>query len=172
MRSSSADPLDAGPASILLHRALARNLRIAASHRAMADERSQRGPVPPILLVEDSVKLRDAMVRLLEAEGYAVATAIDGEDALEQLRSGLRPCLILLDLVMPRKDGLQFRTEQMRDGQLAAIPTVACSADGRLREKAESLGLAFYHKPLDLRRMLEAVAQHSARARRACASTR
>ena len=147
--------------------ALARNLRPALPPSAVTGKLSQEGPAPPILLVEDSLRLREAMARLLEAKGYAVAVAVDGEDALEQLRSGLRPCLILLDLVMPRKDGLQFRIEQMKDGRLAAIPTVACSADGRLREKAESLGLTFYQKPLDLGRVLEVVARHFARACRA-----
>ena len=59
----------------------------------------------PILLVEDHADLREAMTSLLEAFGYGVVTAADGGEALDHLRRGTAPSLIVLDLEMPRKDG-------------------------------------------------------------------
>src|SRR5947207_1939918 len=113
--------------------------------------------VNPILLVEDNDLFRDAMAQLLEREGYAVATAGDGEQALAAIHEGLRPSLILLDLMMPRMNGLQFRAEQLRDGCLTAIPTVAYSTDVRMQPKAEALGLVFFEKP-DVHSVLDYVA--------------
>jgi CheY-like chemotaxis protein len=59
-----------------------------------------------------------------------VATATDGRDALEQLRGGLRPCVILLDLMMSGMDGWDFRHEQMKDDDLKDIPVVVITAAG------------------------------------------
>ncbi len=87
------------------------------------------------------------MKTLLEIEGYHVVEATDGEDALMQLRDGLDPCVILLDMLMPGKDGLQFRTEQLADPVFAAIPTIAYSAHPGLESKAVLLGLPFIKKP-------------------------
>lgn len=61
-----------------------------------------------ILVVDDDPAIRDSVRDLLEAEGYAVRTAVDGEDALDQLAQMQPPGLILLDLRMPRLDGWQF----------------------------------------------------------------
>lgn len=82
----------------------------------------------PILVVDDEPVVRESMQGLLELDGYPVALASDGEDALRQLRMGLNPCLILLDVSMPGKDGFQFRAEQLADPRFAAIPTIVWSA--------------------------------------------
>ena len=95
----------------------------------------------PILLVEDHADLREAMTGLLEAFGYEVVTAVDGSEALDRLRRGAAPCLIVLDLALPRKNGCEFRREQVRDPKLATIPTIVCSADGMVKEKAALLGI-------------------------------
>ena len=118
-------------------------------------------PEKPILLIEDDVEVREAMATLLEMDGYAVVAAGDGEEALERLRSGLSPCLILLDMLMPRKDGLQFRTEQLDDPDFASIPTVAYSADAGLESKAVVLGLPFINKPVLIGTVLEVVQRHA-----------
>jgi CheY-like chemotaxis protein len=98
----------------------------------------------PILLVEDHADLREAMTSLLEAFGYGVVTAADGTEALDHLRRGTAPSLIVLDLEMPRKDGWQFRSEQTHDPKLAAIPTIISSADGNVKQKAAALGVDGY----------------------------
>ncbi len=57
-----------------------------------------------VLLVEDHPDARDALRLLLELRGYSVATAADGAEALRLLRDGVRPCVILLDWMMPNLD--------------------------------------------------------------------
>src|SRR6185369_14642619 len=72
-------------------------------------------PSRPVLLIDDNEDVRVSMKTLLELEGYTVVAACEGEEALTFLRDGLDPCVILLDMLMPGKDGLQFRTEQLAD---------------------------------------------------------
>ena len=78
----------------------------------------------PILIVDDDPDIRSAVGELFELTGHAVVTAGDGSEALSRLREGLVPCLILLDLEMPLKDGIAFRREQLADPALAAIPVI------------------------------------------------
>jgi len=122
----------------------------------------QRGVV---LIVEDNYDVRTAMKTLLELEQYRVEAVADGDEALQVLRSGLRPGLILLDLAMPGKNGFQFRAEQLQDPKLARIPVVVYSGAGNVDEKAASLGIAaFLHKPIEIDELLELVARHCVRA--------
>jgi CheY-like chemotaxis protein len=81
-----------------------------------------------ILIVEDDADIRETLGDALELEGYDVVTAENGFDALCLLRSGLKPGLILLDLVMPIMSGWQFRQVQLADPSLAGIPVVVVSA--------------------------------------------
>jgi len=118
-------------------------------------------PSKPILLAEDDFDVRESMAGLFELDGYKVVTATDGDDALDRLREGLDPCLILLDLMMPRKDGLQFRAEQLQDPRLASIPTVAYSGYSSLRGRASAMGLGtFIQKPVDFDTLLDIVERH------------
>ena len=114
----------------------------------------------PVLLVEDMAMVRAAVARHLRAAGYAVVTAADGEEALEHLRNGVRPCAIILDLVMPRKDGFAFRIDQMNDPRFAPIPTAAYSSAPWLRGRAEAFGLVFFHKPSDNAKLVAFIASH------------
>ena len=101
------------------------------------------------------------MTLILAAEGYMVCTAANGQEALDRLRGKEWPHLILLDLVLPGKDGRQFRAEQQQNPELAAIPVVVFSAAGDGRETAASLGAADYlQKPLAAETLLKAVQQH------------
>lgn len=93
-----------------------------------------------ILVVEDDPDIRESIQEILEDEGYRVATAFNGEDALCSLREGARPDLILLDLLMPRMDAREFRDEQLKDAAWSQIPTVIMSADFHYEEKARELG--------------------------------
>ena len=113
-----------------------------------------------MLVVEDDADVRSALALLLEASGYATATAEDGHDAMNRLRAGLRPSVIVLDLALPTKSGWHFRTEQRAFPELAAIPVIGCSGDPYLTEKAFALELAgSVEKPIDDERLLAAVAQ-------------
>jgi CheY-like chemotaxis protein len=80
-----------------------------------------------VLVVEDHRALRDGMVRTLDREGFVAIPAANGLEALEYLRSGGRPSVILLDLTMPGMDGWKFRQVQEHDPQIAAIPIIVLS---------------------------------------------
>ena len=117
-----------------------------------------------ILIVEDDEAIAEAIVSLLEDEGYEAMSVSDGRAALEKLRNGERPCLILLDISMPVMNGWRFREEQLKDAALAPIPIVVCTADGRAEDKARSIGAAgWLQKPIDPERLLEVVGTHCRR---------
>jgi len=82
-----------------------------------------------LLVVDDDVEMRNALIALLETDGCQVVGASNGLEALDCLRKIPRPDVILLDLMMPIKDGWEFRVAQKRDAALASIPVVAMSAD-------------------------------------------
>lgn len=111
-----------------------------------------------ILLVEDDFDVREALAETLRDEGYAVDCATDGEQALIHLRGGARPELILLDLMMPRMSGSEFRMVQKVDPALCHIPVVLLSADGRMEEKARALETSgAIRKPIDLDELLSTI---------------
>lgn len=86
-------------------------------------------PVPrPILVVDDDSDLREAIGELLCEEGYPTRLFESGSAALEALRAGERPQLILLDLVMPGMSGWEFLEAQLRDDALRDIPVVVLTA--------------------------------------------
>ncbi len=117
-----------------------------------------------VLVVDDDRDIRDVLTDALEAEGYRVVTAADGQEALDWLRTGgARPCIILLDLMMPKMDGIQFRTEVLNDAELACIPVVVLSADPSAIVAAKSLSFAgSLRKPVPLEALLAAVHAHCA----------
>jgi CheY-like chemotaxis protein len=81
-----------------------------------------------ILIVEDDRDLRETLGDALRLEGYAVVCVEHGAAALRHLGTGARPCVILLDLMMPVMDGWTFRKEILKDDALAAIPVVVMTA--------------------------------------------
>lgn len=82
-----------------------------------------------VLVVEDDEDMRFILTQLLEYHGWNTVTARDGVEALEMVQQH-RPALILLDLAMPRMNGLQFRAaqRQLPDPRLASIPCIVVSA--------------------------------------------
>jgi len=113
-----------------------------------------------ILIVDDDADIVETVQIILEMHGYRVLTAGDGRRALELLQGAEPPSLILLDLMMPDMNGAQFRAAQLRDPALSAIPVVAVSGDGSVREKAAVLGVDGIAKPVALDTLLETVARH------------
>jgi CheY-like chemotaxis protein len=115
-----------------------------------------------ILVVDDDAGIRDMLTQVLEDEGYGVLTAADGQIALTQLRQGNSPpCLILLDLMMPVMNGVQFRSEQQQDPWLASIPVVVISAHLSGRQRAHTVQAADYlEKPVNLPKLLDIVARY------------
>jgi two-component system, chemotaxis family, chemotaxis protein CheY len=110
-----------------------------------------------VLVVEDNDDIREAIGELLESEGYEIALAEDGERALELLAQLPRPCLLLVDLVMPRMDGWQLLQSLSRDDRLATIPVVVMSA----ASNATTVPIhSTLKKPLDLEILMQIVHDH------------
>lgn len=98
------------------------------------------------------------MDTVLSDEGFTTRTAKNGQEALDTLRGGFIPSLILLDVMMPVMDAFGFRAEQLKDPDLARIPTVVMSAAHGLGEKARALGIREYlAKPVALEALLGVV---------------
>jgi CheY-like chemotaxis protein len=107
-----------------------------------------------ILLVEDDELIRRAIQMVLEWEGYRVDCSTNGQEALDYLRQGNRPRLIVLDVIMPVLDGEQFRQEQLRDPSIASIPVIVVSA------ASAALGINAVHhirKPFEVQELLDAI---------------
>jgi len=97
-----------------------------------------------ILVVEDDDDIRSALVDLLESEGYVAQSAVNGKDALERLESTEKPCLVLLDMMMPIMNGREFLDVVMKDSNLAPIPVLIVSA---VADKANTEGsVGFFEK--------------------------
>lgn len=82
-----------------------------------------------VLVVDDEESVRSLYVDALEESGHRVSLAIDGERALEQLREGSLPCVVLTDVRMPRMDGFELSRALADDPQLASIPIVVLTGD-------------------------------------------
>ncbi len=82
-----------------------------------------------VLVVDDEQAVRSLYADALEEAGHAVAIAIDGTDALERMRRGSHPCVVLADAHMPRMDGFELAREAGNDPQLASIPIVVVTGD-------------------------------------------
>jgi len=117
------------------------------------------GAVARVLLVDDDFGILDGLSDFLETEGFAVVPASNGFDALNQLRSGLRVNVIVLDVMMPMMDGWDFRAEQLADPSLRDIPVVVISASGFSREtlQRQLSACEVLPKPLDLDGFLRAL---------------
>jgi CheY-like chemotaxis protein len=114
-------------------------------------------PNKRLLLVDDDFATREAMSMILADEGYRVATAANGADALQRLHDSDRPCLILLDLSMPIMDGPTFCARRKDEG-LSFIPVIVVSSDRDIAEKAAALGADDYlEKPVDTIQLLEMI---------------
>lgn len=111
---------------------------------------------PHILVVEDDRNLREILVDALELEGFAVVSVEHGEAALRHLAGGARPCVILLDLMMPVMDGWTFRQALLDEESLAHIPVVIMTAAGANRIGSIE-AVATLHKPLDVDSVLAVV---------------
>jgi len=117
-----------------------------------------------VLVVDDDASIRESLAELLGDEGYRVQTATNGAEALSLLRppARLRPCVILLDLMMPVMNGQEFYAEQQRDPALATIPIVVISADKNLAAKAAGINGEFLPKPVRLETVLGVLGRHCA----------
>ena len=112
-----------------------------------------------VLIVEDDTTLRDGLAELLELEGFSVSRAANGRESLSQLNAGLRPDVIVLDLVMPVMDGLRF-LKTVRGSAHGDIPVLVMTAVGDqvdLANLAEDIGCPVLSKTGPLEPLLAAL---------------
>jgi CheY-like chemotaxis protein len=112
----------------------------------------------PILVIEDDRDLRDSLCGVLEIEGFPTAAASNGKEALSWLRTHPRPCAILLDLMMPVMNGLEFRSQQVVDARLAGIPVIVLSALDEGLQRSDLTGAqAYLKKPIEPDTLLDTI---------------
>ena len=111
-----------------------------------------------VLVAEDDETTRRALTTLLTSAGFTVRTAADGREALDALRHQAPPDLVLLDLVMPNRDGWHFLREKTQDPDLASIPVVVVSSVADPDRQAGSFGVrAQLQKPVAFDQLLAVV---------------
>jgi CheY-like chemotaxis protein len=132
---------------------------VSAEKAGAAREAMRAQPARPVLVVEDDPVLREALVATLEQDGYPVVTAAHGRAALDLLRGGVEPCLIVLDLMMSVMSGWDFRRAQLSEPALARIPVLVVSAHHEAKALAGSAGVSgVLQKPIDFDELLGFVA--------------
>jgi DNA-binding response OmpR family regulator len=111
-----------------------------------------------ILVVEDDRHLRQMIEDILETEGFEVHSAGNGKDAMNLLKAAAperRPHLIVLDLMLPKMNGWDFRAELQENAAFSEIPVLAMSGIGS--DLTSFAADAHLHKPLDLETFLSTV---------------
>jgi CheY-like chemotaxis protein len=125
-------------------------------------------PVGNVLIVEDDPDTREMLTMLLSTEGFHAVAAEDGLEALHLLRTVRHrapqvPCLILLDLKMPRLGGGEFRRAQLGDPTVASVPVAVMSGASDAEQLAQALGaVATLTKPIDFDMLLDVVRRYCA----------
>ena len=114
----------------------------------------------PILIVDDHEDIRETLAEVLQIEGYPVATAINGLEALNYLKAHPSVCIIVLDLTMPVMNGWDFRRHQLQDPRLAQIPVVIVSGTDKDRNGMSLDVIGYFDKPVNIPDLLDTVAQH------------
>jgi DNA-binding response OmpR family regulator len=110
----------------------------------------------PILVIEDDPQFRQTVHAALSDEGWAVAVAADGRQALDWLRRQ-RPSLVLLDWTLPEFDGAAVAAT-LRATHGVSVPVLLMTADGSAGDKARRVGaFAYLHKPFELDDLIELV---------------
>lgn len=107
-----------------------------------------------IMVVEDDHDIRDSLSIALTDAGYEVVDASNGQIALDRLAAAARPGVILLDLMMPVLNGLEFLVEFRKNPQWTQIPVIVASAN-RGYDAADLGTFAVLRKPLDLDSLLD-----------------
>ena len=116
-----------------------------------------------ILLVEDNEMNKDMLSRRLMKKGYDIVFAMDGQEAIDMAKSEM-PDIILMDMVLPVKNGLQATKEIKADSSTSSIPVIALTAHAmdEHRQEAMDAGCDEYEtKPVRLPSLLEKIEQFS-----------
>lgn len=109
-----------------------------------------------ILIVDDEPGLCESLRDFLEDEGYTVATARNGAEALNLLQADELPCMMILDLIMPVVTGNQVYETMQNDPRLAKVPIIVSTSD----PSRAPAGAMIMKKPINLDRLLGTVRNH------------
>ena len=123
--------------------------------------------VRDVLVTDDDDDIRATLSDLLDEAGYAVATAADGEDALAQLRASGGPTVLLLDLMMPKKNGWQVLAELAADPTLSErvrVVVLTASSPDRVKKTIGKGVVAVVPKPFVMSALLDTVRAAAQRA--------
>ena len=125
-------------------------------------------PAGNVLIVEDDREIREMLAAFLATQGFHAVAAEDGLEALHLLRTVRHrapdiPCLVLLDLRMPRLSGGEFRRAQLGDPTVANVPVAVMSGATDAEQRAKTLGaVATVTKPIDVDVLLAVVRRYCA----------
>ena len=115
-----------------------------------------------VLIIEDEKLIIVSTQMVLEAAGFRVESATNGEDGIAKAKS-LSPDLILLDIMMPGIDGWETLTRLKRDNETAVIPVIIFTAREHARghQKSAEMGAAdYFRKPFEPDELIELVEKH------------
>ena len=117
-----------------------------------------------VMVVEDDKDTREVVKLILELEGMGVTEASDGFEALERLHTlrevyPHRPCAVVLDIMMPRCSGAEFRRRQLNDPLIADVPIIVLSAIADQLRLDELHAFAQVAKPFDPEQLVSVVRQ-------------
>jgi len=115
----------------------------------------EKRSLPRVLVVEDNQDNRELVVKVLEINGYQVIEAVDGEDAIEKIRTE-NPDLILMDLYIPKIDGYEVTRRLKGDRSLRDIPVIALTAHAMKGDMEDALAAGcdgYISKPIDVREL-------------------
>jgi CheY-like chemotaxis protein len=108
-----------------------------------------------ILIIEDDESIRKMIASVLEVEGYSVAAASNGKQALEKIRGGAVPDIILLDMMMPVMNGWDFLDFVRSNATTSKIPIIVVSAYAEIAKSVKPD--AVVAKPVQLKSLLQAI---------------
>ena len=108
-----------------------------------------------ILVVEDDPSTREGMLALLQNAGYKVSSAKNGQEALDLLEGGLRPAIMLVDLMLPEVSGWDFLKYVHGDPELKLIPTIVVTAAPD--ERTSVIADHVFVKPVDIPRLMASI---------------
>ena len=107
-----------------------------------------------ILVVDDDADIRAALTEVLEEQGYVVRAAANGAEALKRVRERT-PNLVLLDLMMPVMDGIEFLDVVKADRTMPEVPIVVLSANLAITQRHRRDVLCYLNKPVNLDLLLQ-----------------
>jgi CheY-like chemotaxis protein len=111
-----------------------------------------------VFVIDDDADIRETILSVLERHGYVAEAAADGLEALARLRAEpVAPRLILLDMMMPRMNGEEFRAAQLAEPRLAKVPVVVLSGARAVDEVARKIGVEVLPKPFELSMLMALV---------------